>query len=44
MATHKVRATNEPDKELTVDDAELADLRHLGLLLEKQPTEKKKEA
>lgn len=32
--THRVRATNEPDKVLEVDDSELLDLRAQGLLIE----------
>ncbi len=43
MATHKVRTTIEPDKVLTVNDAELLDLKRQGLLAkdEKKTTEKK---
>lgn len=46
----KVFATNEPGKELDVTDAELTDLRRLGLLVEdetpnadKKPADKNKE-
>lgn len=34
MALHKVRVTQEPDVEREVDDAELLDLKHYGLLVE----------
>lgn len=42
MANHKVRTTINPDKELTVDDAELADLRAQGLIHEDKKSAEKK--
>lgn len=40
--THKVRTRMEPDREIEVGDAELADLTYAGLILAdaEQPTRK----
>lgn len=39
--THVVRTTNQPDKEITVDDRELLDLQRQGLLIEDKGGKKK---
>lgn len=38
MATHKIRTTNEPDKEIEVDDVELAVLKGQRLVYEGSAT------
>lgn len=38
MALHKIRTVFRPDVELEVDDAELADLRFLGAVVDSQAT------
>lgn len=44
MAEHKVRTTIEPDKEITVDDAELLDLQRQGLIHDPKQTKSPKES
>ncbi|NUU26112.1 MAG: hypothetical protein HOV68_32120 [Streptomycetaceae bacterium] len=39
--THKVRTTNQPDREIEVDDRELLDLQRQGLVVESGKAAKK---